>query len=171
MTSAQQNYTATEKELLSIVATLKEFRNILLWHQIMVYTDHKNLTYKGFNTECVMCWRLILEEFGPELKYIKGENDVVADTLSRLEMSDNQEILNISELYGYNDKDLTDSAYPIRYHDIAKAQENDAKLKQKLVSHKDYTLNIFRGGYKDHRLIFRNNKICLPAALQKKTVD
>ena len=80
--------------------TLKEFRHILLGHQITVYTDHKNLTYKGFNTERVMCWRLILEEFGPELKYIKGENNVVADALFRLEMSDNQEILNISELYG-----------------------------------------------------------------------
>ena len=32
-----------------------------------------------------MRWRLILEEFGPELKYIKGENNVVSDALSRLE--------------------------------------------------------------------------------------
>ena len=94
--------------------TLKEFRNILLWHQITVYTDHKNLTYKIFNTERVMRWRLILEEFGPELKYIKGKNNVVVDALSRLEKSPNQEILNISELYGYDDKYLTDSAYPIR---------------------------------------------------------
>ena len=48
-----------------------------------------------------MRWCLILKEFGPELKCIKGENNVVADALSRLEMSDNQEILNICELYGY----------------------------------------------------------------------
>ena len=75
MNSTQQNYTRTEKELLSIVATLKEFRNILLGHQITVYTDHNNLTYKCFNTECVMRWRLIIKEFGPELKYIKGEKN------------------------------------------------------------------------------------------------
>ena len=117
-----------------------------------------------------MRWRLILEEFGPELKYIKGENNVVADALYRLENSPNQEILNISELYGYDDEDMPDSAYPIRYPDISKAQETDAKLQQKLVSHKEYTLDNFRGGNKDHRLIFRNKKICLPKALQKKTV-
>ena len=117
-----------------------------------------------------MRWRLILEEFGPELKYIKGENNVVADALSHLEICDNQDILNIYELYGCNDKDLPDSAYPICYHNIAKAQETDSKLQQKLVSHKDYTLDTFRGGDKYHLLICRNNKICLPAALQKKTV-
>ena len=87
MSSAQQNYTTTDKEVLSIVTTLKEFRNIILGHQITVYTDHKNPTHKSLNTERVMRWRLILEEFGPELKYIKGENNVVADSLSRLEKS------------------------------------------------------------------------------------
>ena len=88
----------------------------------MVYTDHKNPTYKCFNTEHVMRWRQILEQFGPELKYIKGENNVVADALSQLEISDNQDILNISEHYGYDDKDLRDSAYPICDHNISKAQ-------------------------------------------------
>ena len=140
MNSAQQKYTTTEKELLSIVASLKEFRNILLGHQIMVYTDNKNLTYNKnrylkknikINTERVMLWRLILEEFGPELKHIKGENKVASDGLSRLDMSDNKEILNISELYGYDDYDLPDSAYPIRYQNISKSQKTYAKLKKR----------------------------------------
>ena len=55
MNITQHNYTATEKELLSIVATLKEFRNILLGHHKTVYTDNKNLTYNFSNTELVMC--------------------------------------------------------------------------------------------------------------------
>ena len=65
-----------------------------------------------------------------------------------IEMSDNQEIINISEIYGYNDEDMPDSAYPIRYHDIAKAQKTDAKLQKKLVSHKNYTLDTFCGAIK-----------------------
>jgi hypothetical protein len=68
------------------VETLKEFRNILLGQKLVVHTDHKNLTCKNFNTERVMRWRLILEEYGPELRYIKGENNIVADALSRLDM-------------------------------------------------------------------------------------
>ena len=68
-----------------------------------------------------MRWHLILKEFGPELKYIKGEKNVIADAISRLKISDNQEILNIYELYGYDDADMPNSAYQISYHGIAKA--------------------------------------------------
>ena len=67
-------------------------------------------------------------------------------------MSENQEILNISELYGCDDADLPDSVYPIRYDNIAKALKTDAKLK-KIVSHKDFPLNTFLGGNQNHRLI------------------
>ena len=68
-----------------------------------------------------MRWRLILEDFGPELKYIKGKNNVVANAIYCRDISDNKEILNISELYDYDDADLHDIAYSIHYHNIAKA--------------------------------------------------
>ena len=86
---AQRKYTTTERELLAIVETLKYFKNILLGQEIMVHTNHKNLTYKKINTERVMHWRLIIEEFGPTFKYIPGAKNVVADTTSRLEKNDN----------------------------------------------------------------------------------
>ena len=69
---------------MAIVETLKEFRNILLGQDIRVYTDHKNLTYKTKNTERDMRWRLLIEEFSPNLVYLKGEKNIVVDALNRL---------------------------------------------------------------------------------------
>jgi hypothetical protein len=45
---AQIRYTTTERELLLIIKTLKEFQ------RIMVHTDHQNHTHKNFNTERIM---------------------------------------------------------------------------------------------------------------------
>ena len=60
----------------------------MLWGQrIKVYTDHKNLTRDalGLTSDRVYWWRLILEEYGPEIVYIKGIHNTVADAISRLE--------------------------------------------------------------------------------------
>ena len=42
-TYAQQQYTVTQRDLLRIAETLKEFRAILLGQKLRTYTDHKNL--------------------------------------------------------------------------------------------------------------------------------
>ena len=48
LTKPQRNFTVTEKELLAIVETLKEFQNVLLGHETTVPTDHKKLTCEVF---------------------------------------------------------------------------------------------------------------------------
>ena len=88
LSPAQTWYTTTEKELLVIVETLKEFKKILLGHQQRVFTDHKNLIYKTQNSSRVMRWRFLIEYFGPKLNYLPGEKNIVADCLSRLNFFD-----------------------------------------------------------------------------------
>ena len=41
-----------------------------------------------------MRWRLLLKEFGPELVYIKGPNNIVANALSHLGMTTASEEVN-----------------------------------------------------------------------------
>ena len=91
MNKAQQRYTTGEQELLSIVETLKEFRNILLGQKVIIHTDHMNIVYGNLSNDRIVRWRLLLEEFGPEYRHIAGKDNVVADALSRLEMDSDED--------------------------------------------------------------------------------
>ena len=175
LNDAQTRYTTTERELLAIVETLKEFRNILLGHRINVYTDHKNLTYKNFNTERVMRWRLILEEYGPELHYIKGEKNIVADALSRLGMkSENPpdcDAFFTQVCLASDEKDeLPEDAFPLVFKQIMEAQRKDKSLLLKSKKDPNYRIKSFRGGGKKRNLIVKDDKIVIPDGLQKRTV-
>ena len=65
--------------------TLKEFKNILLGQKLIVHTDHKNILYSNLASDRIARWRLLLEEYGPEYVHVKGQDNVVADALSRME--------------------------------------------------------------------------------------
>jgi hypothetical protein len=87
LSKTQQKYSVKEIELLTIVETLKEFKRMLWGQDIKVYTDHKNLTRDalGLTSDRVYHWRLLLEEYAPEIIYIKGIHNTVADAISLLE--------------------------------------------------------------------------------------
>jgi hypothetical protein len=62
LNSAKTRYTTGEQELLSIVETLKEFRDIVLGQQVILHTDHLNILYGKLSNERIARWRLLLEE-------------------------------------------------------------------------------------------------------------
>jgi hypothetical protein len=47
LNSAQRNYATIDKELLCVVATLKELPSMLLGAELHIYTDHKNILNVG----------------------------------------------------------------------------------------------------------------------------
>jgi hypothetical protein len=51
LNSAQRNYASTDKELLCVVATLREFQSMLLGAELHIYTDHKNILNVGNSSE------------------------------------------------------------------------------------------------------------------------
>ena len=84
---AKQNYTTTEKELLTVVYAMEKFRPYLLCSKIIVCTDHsslKHLLEKKDAKPHLIRWILQLQEFDLEIKDKAGAENVVADHLSQL---------------------------------------------------------------------------------------
>ena len=170
LNSAQMNYTVTEKELLSIVETLKEFQGILLGREIDVFTDHKNLVYETTNMTSQRClrWRIMLEEFGPTLQYIKGEENTVADAISRLDRAapDSEEAVIMEEVLS-----ITEDSYefPLELELIAAEQAVCNTLAERRSLKPDSYISKTIGGVEG--IICKNDKIVVPETLQQRVMD
>ncbi|GJY98333.1 reverse transcriptase domain-containing protein, partial [Tanacetum coccineum] len=88
LNNAQEHYTTTEKELLSVVLPFDKFCPYLILSKTVVYTDHSALKYLFSKQDAklrLIRWVLVLQGFDIEIKDKKGTKNLAADHLSRLE--------------------------------------------------------------------------------------
>ena len=80
-------YPVHEKELLAIVRALKRWRSDLIGVPFQIYTDHKtleNLHHQKELSHRQARWMEFLSQYDGKIVYVKGNNNSVADALSRL---------------------------------------------------------------------------------------
>ncbi len=70
--SAQVNYATIDKELLWVVATLREFRSMLFGANFHIHTDHRNIFNVGDSSERRLRWISYVDDYGPTLHYVEG---------------------------------------------------------------------------------------------------
>ena len=128
-----------------------------------------------------MRWRLSQEDLSPEVIYIKGSTNIVADALSRLDIIENLNNTNfnnnkvepalerLSENFALNKEDVL---HLTNFKTIMRFQQKDKSLiviaKEKP---KDYSINQFLGAGRKYSLICRYGKILIPKQIQKTLVE
>ena len=84
---AELNYPVHEKELLAIMRALKKWRADLVGVPFQIYTDHKtlqNFTHQRDLSRRQARWMEFFSQYDGKIVYVKGEDNTVADALSRL---------------------------------------------------------------------------------------
>ncbi len=83
----QCKYSVAKIELLAIGKTLKEFKGMLWGQSMKVFTNHNNLRIDalGLTLDQMYWWRLLLDNYGPKIVYIKVLHNTIADAISWLE--------------------------------------------------------------------------------------
>nr|XP_037871837.1 uncharacterized protein LOC101736984 [Bombyx mori]XP_037871838.1 uncharacterized protein LOC101736984 [Bombyx mori] len=115
LSPSQNKYSPYDRELLAIYEAIKYFRHMLEARHFTIYTDHKPISF-AFHERKQNCsprqFRHLdfISQFTTDIRHISGKNNVVADTLSR-----------VDELEA-----------PICLADLANAQNCDPELAQYL---------------------------------------
>ncbi len=191
LNQAQRRYTTGEQELLSIVETLKEFKNILFGQKLIVHTDHMNILYGNLSNDRITRWRLFLEEYSPEFKHVKGKDNVVADALSRMEMKnveaqhvatcmaaltrdegvdvpDGRDHVEMSYEFGATDQDIEREKFPMRPKLISHEQKKDPVVSKLLGENaKGVTVEHLE----DADLVCLNGRVIVPKSLRKRIIE
>ena len=116
----------------------------------------------------------MLEEYSPEIKYIKGPDDDAADALSRLPLikSDvtESDVTREQLAESYCVDQLDGDTFPLTYRMINKYQRKDKEMVEKLKC-ANYHTKYFRGGGNTFMIICKNDKIVVPEIIRKYVVN
>ena len=82
--------------MLAMVFAYENFRPYILGSHVIVNTDHAAIKYLMAKKDAklrLIRWVLLLQEFDLEIKSKKGNDNVIADHLSRLEKRTEEEMV------------------------------------------------------------------------------
>ncbi|CEP07164.1 hypothetical protein, partial, partial [Parasitella parasitica] len=110
LTSAEQNYSTTEKECLAIVWALQHFHPYIYGAQLNIYTDHlalKSILATKLPRGRIARWIVALQEYHPyTIIHKKGLLNVDADALSRIDQNNQSAAIDIANVTAKDIKDL-----------------------------------------------------------------
>ena len=120
LTSAEKNYSTTEKELLAIVWAFSKFHQYLHGSSVQVETDHQPLVAllkKHHPPGRLLRWTLALQEYTFTLIYCRDSNNLIADGLPRTEFQAAQFLPPVVDL-------------PLENSQMATLQQQDPHLRE-----------------------------------------
>jgi hypothetical protein len=144
----------------------------------------------GYTSDRVYRWRLLLEEFGPDIVWIKGVHNTVADAISRLDYVPKEDInlnwMTFTKCWNFYSQKMPtespdyqdslnfalantqeeESIYPLTITEIAEAQSEDADLKR-LVKADKYKKQLVE----DLEVYCKDDKLVIPKTLQRRAVE
>ena len=117
LTATEARYSTFSRELLAIYLAVRHFRHMLEGRDFIILCDHKPLSFALRTTSSRHSPRELrhldyISQFSCEIRHVKGVENVVADTLSRIHLDA-----------------VTRPSAP-DFADIAKAQKDDADLRE-----------------------------------------
>ena len=118
LTPRQRQWPAYYRELHAVYLAVQHFRHILSAQHCIIFTDHKPLTFAFQQSReklppVQMNQISFIAQFTTDIQHISGSDNIVADALSRVDA-------------------LRTPAKPIDFEALARAQDDDAELRELL---------------------------------------
>lgn len=89
LNDTQMNYSVPEKEFLAILKAVRHWKKWLLGSKIVIKTDNKNLTFETNDYDKkINRWKKKLSEYNIKYQFVPGNENNVADKLSRIHSKD-----------------------------------------------------------------------------------